>query len=211
MSSNDDDSSSSLCHRNLVTFILLVAVSLVSAAQDIPWLLRAHVARAAPRTNLRHTRPIPPSRAVYFDIGANNGKSITDFLAHRFDLLWDVVLLEASPVHTARLRALCADIVRSGRARSCLPLVGTALTTYDGTVTFSFNEVVEGEARPDTELTGQGSLATGSNLPGGTATTTKALDVVTLFRSVFPLRSDDHVVVKMGAVQTRRARPTPPR
>ena len=117
-----------------------------------------------------------PPRNVYFDIGANNGDSITAFLASR-DIFYDVVLVEANPAFTPVLTALCAAVVADGRARSCDALTSTALTTFDG--------FVELFAETSSDWGGASSIVPTSNIvrgPGARVNTT-ARDVLTLFAS----------------------------
>lgn len=113
---------------------------------------------------------------VYFDIGANNGDSVTAFLASR-DLFFSVVLVEANPAFTPVLRALCAQVVADGRARACEALVETAITTFDGSVQL-FAEQSSGWASASS-IVPESSIVRG---PGARVNTT-ALDIVTLFRA----------------------------
>jgi FkbM family methyltransferase len=135
-----------------------------------------------------------PPRNVYFDLGANNGQSITQFLdAHplRAGEAWDVVLIEATPRFTAELLLLCDSLVASARARSCLPIVETALTTANGHVSV-FVEEQRGESDAST-------IVADSKIVGGAGAyfNASALDVVSLFREVFPVRPEDFVAVKV--------------
>ena len=149
--------------------------------------------RAQPHASGTHVASSAP-RFVYFDLGANNGDSITAFLdAHPPTAYWDVVLIEANPLFTAQLRALCANAVVSGRARSCLPLVETALTTYDGRVDIFLDEVrAEHDA---SSIIKTANLATAGNK--GRVFSAAALDVETLFTSTFAVHKTDFVAVKM--------------
>ncbi len=125
-------------------------------------------------------------------IGANNGDSILEFLEARTALAWDVVLVEATPRFTAQLKELCARVTQRGAARSCLPLVETALTTYDG-----FVDVFVEEQRLQSH--DASTIMTSANVLQGAGAyfNATALDVLTLFRKVFPVSVADHVVVKV--------------
>ncbi len=130
-------------------------------------------------------------RNIYFDIGANNGDSITEFLAARSALTWDVVLIEATPRFTAQLKELCARATQQGTARSCLPLVETALTIYDG-----FVDIFVEEQRKEHDAS---SIVASANVARGAGAhfNATAVDVVTLFRTIFPVHETDYVVVKI--------------
>jgi FkbM family methyltransferase len=131
-------------------------------------------------------------RSVYFDIGANNGDTITEFVAgHPLPAgeLWDVVLIEATPRYTDELLLLCASLLEGGKVKSCLPIVETALTTYDG-----FVDIFVEDSRGDAS-----TIVSDSKILGGSGThfNATALDVVTLFTDVFPLYPQDSVFVKI--------------
>ena len=131
-------------------------------------------------------------RSVYFDIGANNGDTITQFVdGHPLPPgeLWDVVLIEATPRYTAGLLRLCASLLQAGRVRSCLPLVETALTTYNG-----FVDIFVEDARGDAStIVSDSKILSGS----GTHFNASALDVVSLFTDKFPVYPRDSVFVKI--------------
>ena len=133
----------------------------------------------------------PSPRNIYFDIGANNGESITSFLAARPGLEWDVVLVEATPRFTEQLEGLCTEVSATGAARSCLPLVETALTTFDG-----FVDIFVEETRLEHDAS---SIVAGAHVRDGPGSyfNASAVDVVTLFREVFPVYEEDNVVVKI--------------
>jgi FkbM family methyltransferase len=135
-----------------------------------------------------------PPRSVYFDIGANNGDSITEFVeGHPLpgDEKWDVVLIEATPRFTDQLLLLCASLVEEGKVRSCLPIVETALTTSNGVVSIF---VEEGRREHDASTIVTDSMILRS---AGSYFNATALDVVTLFTEVFPLTLQDSVYVKI--------------
>ena len=141
---------------------------------------------------LTDTPQVP--RNVNFDIGANNGDTITEFVAKHplpGGELWDVVLIEATPRFTDQLLALCASLLESGRVRSCLPLVETALTTYNGFVDI-FVEEMRSEHDAST-IVKDSKITDGS----GTHFNATALDIVTLFTDVFPVHPRDSVFVKI--------------
>jgi FkbM family methyltransferase len=155
--------------------------------------LQQHLTNSAPCTA---SAPAPPQapRSVYFDIGANNGDTITEFVAgHPLPdgELWDVVLIEATPRFTDQLLALCATLLEDGRVRSCLPLVETALTTYNGFVDIFVEEM---RASHDASTIVQDSKITQGS---GTHFNATALDIVTLFTDVFPVHPRDSVFVKI--------------
>jgi len=139
--------------------------------------------------NPRDVVPLDP-RSVYFDLGANNGDSITTFLReHPPAEKWDVVLIEANPIFTTQLIELCA----SSGARSCLPLVETALTTYDGYVDIFIDETrLEHDA---STIEAKAFVADESKRAGVFNAT--ALDVLTLFTSTFAVHEEDFVAVKI--------------
>lgn len=171
-------------------FILVGALFTITTLHFLGLLNTApHEASLRPSELLADFQQQP--RNVYFDIGANNGDSILEFLAARSALTWDVVLVEATPRFTAQLRELCARVTQRGAARSCLPLVETALTTYDGFV----NIFVEEQRKEKDAST---IMASANVLQGaGAFFNATALDVLTLFRKVFPVRGTDNVVVKV--------------
>ena len=151
----------------------------------------------------RQQQPIVANRSWYFDLGVNDGGSVSQFLAARPERKWDVVMVEANPLLTDRLSALCATIVDTGAAASCLPLLATALATFDGPegaleifAVEHAGEATHGASTVEKDAnvrTGKGRFG---NM-GGQLLKTRALDVLTLFREVAPVRAQDHVVVKL--------------
>lgn len=194
-------------------WIVIVAALCVAAGFALGSLRQTHAKETAP-TSLHVLAPSPaalarandgaaagaadaepPRRRIYFDIGGNSGYSVTTFLerhAAEPGEDWDVIVVEPSPVWTATLTKLCKDIVanRALHARSCLPLVETAITTYDGDITLYIDNIL---------FNGEGSttVADTAHAGEGEPFVTSALDVVTLFTGIFPVRDDDIVHVKI--------------
>jgi len=181
----------------LISFGAFLAISAIYTFGAAPSATSCQPSLCSAVTQAPAASPSP--RNIYFDIGANNGESITSFLAARPGLEWDVVLVEATPRFTEQLKELCTEVSSTGAARSCLPLVETALTTFDG-----FVDIFVEETRLEHDAS---SIVAGAHVRDGPGSyfNASAVDVVTLFRQVFPVYEEDNVVVKM----TLRAQSSP--
>ena len=86
---------------------------------------------------------------------------------------------------------LCATLLEAGRVRSCLPIVETALTTYDG-----FVDIFVEEMRASHDAS---TIVTDSKIVRGSGAyfNATALVIVTLFTDVFPVYPRDSVFVKV--------------
>jgi len=150
-----------------------------------------------------------PRRHVFFDIGTNDGSSVEQFLYKRGLLRadgaagaerhtgvglgerpqWHVVAVEANPRFVAPLRERCARYNAGGVTASCT-VVAAALTTADGNVTLAFD-------KPGGSLGASIEGASRSVAAAAGGARVRAMDVVTLFTSVFALRAQDFSVVKI--------------
>jgi FkbM family methyltransferase len=137
--------------------------------------------------------PSMTPRRVYVDAGANDGRSITDFLAdpRRAGAAWEVVMIEATAQFNAQLSAVCDGALASGRARSCRPLTSTALTTFNGVVDV-FQET-QRKQRDSSSIAADANVFNGF----GSHVNATALDVVTLFRDVLHIQDEDYAVIKI--------------
>ena len=148
-------------------------------------------------------------RFVFFDIGTNDAGSLVSFLLRRGRMKedgyppvlhtdaaalqhrpqWHVVAVEANPRYSVPLQQKCDFYMSSGLTASCT-VVPAAITTFDGNVTLHL----------DTLGGAQGaSIRADSNSvkDRGMSTTVPAVDVLTLFSAVLPLRRQDYAVVKV--------------
>lgn len=150
-----------------------------------------------------------PARHVFFDIGTNDGGSVANFLTGRGLLktdtgteavahkesgykdrpLWHVIAVEANPKWAAGLHAQCARYLAGGVVASC-KVLSAALGTADGNTTLYLDT-------PSGSLGASILKGSQSVKSTGYATPVRLLDVLSLFRDVFPLRPQDIATVKL--------------
>jgi FkbM family methyltransferase len=148
-------------------------------------------------------------RNIFFDIGTNDGSSIEFFLNSSFqgglttqgghdtsklhgsgaDGTWHIVAVEANPRFTPRLTKLKDELKELGKVQAFHLYNGTALTSYDGEITFFFDSP-GGDAGAST-MKDSFSVKENNNI------TVTALDVNTLFHSHMKVSVKDFVVVKI--------------